>query len=204
VISLGGVFRDRRLLHFAAIYFLIQLSGYGVAFYLPTQVGALLGAKVGLMVGLVSSIPWACAILAVTFWPALAVRTGYRRTFACVSLVGIALGLCLSANLSPALAIVALCVDTAGIITAQPIFWTFPTAYFGGIGAAAGIATINALGNLGGFAAPPIKTWLEHRFSLSGVGLYFLGCSALLAAVLMAALPGSGRRTELVLMDVRS
>jgi hypothetical protein len=115
-------------------------------------------------------------------------RTGYRRTFAFISLTGIAVGLGLSANSPPALAIAALCLVTAGIITAQPIFWTFPTAYFGGIGAAAGIATINALGNLGGLVAPSFKTWLEHRFSSTTIGLYFLGCAGLLAAFLVIGL----------------
>ena len=190
-VTFGAVFRNARMLHFVAIYFLIQISGYGVAFYLPTQVSALLGVNVGLLVGFVSAIPWAFAILAGSFWPALAIRTGYRRTFAFISLAGIAVGLSLSANLPPALAIAALCLVTAGIITAQPIFWTFPTAYFGGIGAAAGIATINALGNLGGFVAPSVKTWLEQRFSSTTIGLYFLGCAGLLAALLVTGLRSS-------------
>ena len=190
-VSFGAVFRNARMLHFVAIYFLIQISGYGVAFYLPTQVSALLGVNVGLLVGLISAIPWAFAILAGSLWPALAIRTGYRRTFAFISLAGIAVGLSLSAILPPALAIAALCLATAGIITAQPIFWTFPTAYFGGIGAAAGIATINALGNLGGFVAPSLKTWLEQRFSSTTIGLYFLGCAGLLAALLITRLRSS-------------
>jgi nitrate/nitrite transporter NarK len=59
------------------------------------------------------------------------------------------------------------------------------------VGAAAGIAAINALGNIGGFAAPTIKTWLEQTSKFSAAGLYFLGCSALLAAALIAVLPDS-------------
>jgi nitrate/nitrite transporter NarK len=118
-------------------------------------------------------------------------RTGYRRTFAFISLVGIAIGLSLSANLSPAFAIAALCLVTAGIITAQPIFWTFPTTYFGGIGAAAGIATINALGNVGGFVAPNVKTWLEETFRSTTIGLYFLAGAGLLAALLVTGLRSS-------------
>ncbi|MEO8428408.1 MAG: MFS transporter [Verrucomicrobiota bacterium] len=190
-VTFGAVFRNPRLLHFAAIYFLIQISGYGVAFYLPTQVSALLGVKVGLLVGFVSAIPWACAIVAGSFWPALAMRTGYRRTFAVISLTGIGVGLSLSANLPPALAIAALCLVTSGIITAQPIFWTFPTDHFGGVGAAAGIATINALGNFGGIVAPNVKTWLEQSFGSTTIGLYFLAFASLLAALLVSGLRGS-------------
>jgi sugar phosphate permease len=155
-VGFGAVFRNPQLLHFAVIYFLIQIAGYGVAFYLPTRVSALLGVKVGVWVGVVTAIPWACAIVVASFWPGLAVRTGYRRTFAAIALTAIGVGLVLSASLPPAAAIAAMCLVTAGIISSQPIFWTFPTAYFGGVGAAAGIATINALGNLGGFVAPSI------------------------------------------------
>lgn len=189
-VSFGAVFRNPRLLHYAAIYFLVQICGYGVAFYLPTRVGALFKVKVGLWVGLVSAIPWACAIVAASFWPALAIRTGYRRAFAFTSLAGVALGFILSANLPPTLAIAAMCLVTAGIISAQPIFWTFPTSYFGGVGAAAGIATINALGNLGGFVAPSAKTWLEQRLGSPNAGLYFLASSAMLAALLVTRLRG--------------
>jgi sugar phosphate permease len=190
-VTFGAVFRNPRLLHFAVIYFFIQISGYGVAFYLPSRVSALLGVKVGLWVGIITAIPWACAIVAVSFWPALAVRTGYRRTFAFISLACVALGFIWSAHLPPALAIVAMCLVTAGIISAQPIFWTFPTTYFGGLGAAAGIATINALGNLGGFVAPSVKTWLEQNSGSASTGLYFLASSALLAAILVTRLSTS-------------
>lgn len=190
-VSFSAVFKNPRLLHFAAIYFLIQVSGYGVSFYLPTRVSALLGVDVGLKVGLVTAIPWAVAIIAGSFWPALAVKTGYRRTFACVSLLGIAGGLALSVELPPAYAIAALGLVTAGIITSQPIFWTFPTAYFGGIGAAAGIATINAVGSIGGFVAPIVKTRLEKGFHSDTIGLLFLAAVGLLAAILVACLPAS-------------
>ena len=46
---------------YAAIYFLIQMSVYGVVFYLPTEVAAILGKRMGFEVGVVSALPWACA-----------------------------------------------------------------------------------------------------------------------------------------------
>jgi sugar phosphate permease len=195
VVGLAEVFKNLRLMRFTAIYTLIQISGYGVAFYLPTQISALLGVRIGPLVGLVSGIPWACAIIAGAWWPAFAIRTGRRRMGAAISLLAIAVGLCLSAWLPPVAAIAGLCLATSGIITPQPIFWTYPTAYFGGVGAAAGIATINALGNLGGFVAPTLKTWLEHGFGPAS-GLYFLAGSALLAALLVAGLQEVSERSQ--------
>jgi sugar phosphate permease len=196
-VTFRSVFCSPRLLHFTMIYFLIQVSGYGIAFYLPTQVSALMGKKVGLAVGLISAIPWACAVLTVCFWPGLAVRTGYRRTFAVVSLIGTAAGLCLSAHLEPRFALAALCLATAGVITVQPIFWTYPTEHLGGIGAAAGIAAINALGNVGGFLAPNLKTWLEQSLGSSSSGLYFLACAGVLAALLICGLKSEVDRCQM-------
>jgi sugar phosphate permease len=188
ITDLVHALRDPRLLHFAAIYFLIQLSGYGVAFYLPTQVSALLHVKVGLLVGLVTAIPWIFAIVIGSFWPALATRTGYRRGFAFVSLAGIVIGLAIAAHAPPAFAIAGMCLVTAGIITSQPIFWTFPTAYLGGLAAAGGLAAINALGNLGGFVAPILKTAAEAHFHSSAAGLYVLAGSSVLAGLLVLVL----------------
>jgi len=49
------------------------------------------------------------------------------------------------------------CFAAAGFIAVQPLFWTFPTNYLGGVAAAGGIALINAIGALGGFITPSVK-----------------------------------------------
>lgn len=180
-VNLGRALHDPKLFYFASIYFLIQITGLGVAFYLPTQVGALLGVHVGLLVGLVSAIPWACAIIAGYFYPDWAVRSGHRQVCFVVSLSAIGLGLIASAHAGPALAIVALCFVTMGIMTAQPIFWTFPTQYLGGLAAAGGFAAINALGALGGFVAPNIRTGAVSAFGSPQYGLYAIAAAAFIA-----------------------
>lgn len=185
-----AVLTDPRLLHFAAIYFLIQISGYGVAFYLPTLVSGLVHMKVGVTVGLIAAIPWTCAIAAAVVWPPLAVRTGYRRSFGIAALLCIGFGLIATGNLAPLPAMIALCFVTMGIICVQPIFWTFPTGYLGGAAAAGGLAVINAIGNLGGFVAPNVKTWAEASFASPSAGLYVLASAPLVAAILFALLGG--------------
>jgi sugar phosphate permease len=188
-VHFGDALKDPILLQFAVIYFFIAMCGYGVAFYLPAQVSALLGVKVGLYVSLVSSIPWVCAFIAAAFWPGLAVHTGYRRTFAIISLLCAGFGMIASGYAAPVLGVAAMCVGVAGLISAQPIFWTFPTGYLGGYAAAGGIAVINALGNLGGFAAPNLKVAAESFFGTSAAGLWVIGGGALIAAVIIALIP---------------
>ena len=186
--ALGTVLATPRVLHFVAIYFLIQMSVYGVIFYLPTQVGALLGKKVGLDVGLVTAVPWLCALAAAFVLPRLADRGGNHRTLAALTLATSALGIAVSAGTGPAVALVALCFAAAGFIAVQPLFWTFPTGYLGGVAAAGGIALINALGALGGFVAPNVKAWADLGFGSSRAGLYVLACTTLIGAALILAL----------------
>ena len=59
-------------MYLGLIYFLIQACVYGVVYYLPPQVGRLLGRHVGFVVGLVTAIPWACALLASYYVPRFA------------------------------------------------------------------------------------------------------------------------------------
>ncbi|HEY3048306.1 MAG TPA: MFS transporter [Polaromonas sp.] len=178
-----------RVLFLSAIYFIIQMSVYGVVFYLPTQVATLLGKKVGLEVGLVTAIPWVCALIAAYFIPRLAERRQQHAGMACATLVVCAAGIALSVSAgSPLLSLVALCFAAAGFIAVQPLFWTFPTAYLGGAAAAGGIALINSIGSLGGFFAPNVKTWAEKAFESPNAGLYLLAGTTLIGAALSLAL----------------
>ncbi len=188
-LHLGRALMDPRLLHLLGVYFFLQISVYGVTFYLPSQVSALLGVRIGPEVGLVVGIPWLCAALMAAYWPSRAVRTGRSRAYALVFLLFITLGLVVSANTPPILAVLALCFVTTGAICVQPIFWTFPTGYLGGVAAAGGIAAINSLGNLGGFVAPNVRAWADGHFGSTAAGLYALAFSALVSAGLVLILP---------------
>lgn len=185
------------VLYLTLIYFIIQMSVYGVVFYLPTQVANLLGQKVGFTVGLVSAIPWICAIAATWFLPRLADATGQRVAFGAGILVLSGLGIAASvASSSPLISLIALCIGASGFISVQPIFWTFPTSYLGGIAAAGGIALVNALGALGGFVAPNVKTWAEAQFASSAAGLYLLATTTIIGAALILALPAFGLKQK--------
>jgi MFS family permease len=188
--ALAAVITNRRVLHFVAIYFLIQMSVYGVIFYLPTQVGALLGKKIGFEVGLVTAIPWLCALVAALYVPRFADRTGAHRLIAAATLAISGVGIAVSAGSPPAIALVALCFAAAGFIAVQPVFWTFPTSFLGGVAAAGGIALINALGALGGFVAPNIKAWADAAFASPQAGLYVLAGTTMIGVLLILGLRG--------------
>jgi MFS family permease len=105
--ALGPAFTNPRVLLFIAIYFLIQMSVYGIVFYLPSQVAQLLGKKVGFEVGMVTAIPWVCAIVATYVLPRAADRTGNHRMIAAATLTVSGIGIAVSAATGPILALIA-------------------------------------------------------------------------------------------------
>lgn len=177
--------RQPRLLHFGLIYCLIQISVYGVIFYLPSQVARLLNRETGFIVGLVSAIPWICALIATYAIPRLIGRMGTRNGIAAGALFLAGAGIAVSSTGTPTLALAALCVATAGFIGAQPVFWTFPTNELTGARAAGGIALINSLGAVGGFIAPNLKASAEKVWHSAAAGQFTLATMAVIAAVLI-------------------
>jgi MFS family permease len=177
---------DPRVLYLCLLYFLIQLSFYGVVYYLPSQVAAIAKQKVGLLVGLLTTIPWLCALAAAYFVSRYSDKTGDRKIMASVALLFAFGGITAFAlSETPVVAMAGLCFAAAGIISVQPVFWTLPTSYLAGNAAAGGIAFINSLGTLGGFVAPNAKTWAEIKFDSSAAGMFVLAASALAGSLLV-------------------
>jgi sugar phosphate permease len=176
-----------RVLYLAAIYFLIQVCVNGVVYYLPAQVGQLLGRRVGLTVALVTAVPYLCAAVAALTVPRLAEITGRRRLVAALTMAVVAVGVAVSAKAGPGLALAGLCVAVAGFISVQPIFWSFPTAYLGGMAAAGGLALVNSLGALSGFVAPQARVLADGLFGPGG-GLLMLAVAALIGTAMILAL----------------
>lgn len=185
-----------RVLHFAMIYLLIQVSVYGVTFYLPSQVERLLNRKAGLEVGLVTAVPWLCALLALWLLPRVASRFRDRRRVAAFTLFVAGVGIALSSSASPGLALAALCVAAAGFIAVQPVFWTFPTERLSGWVAAAGIALINSFGAVGGFIAPNVRSWADRSFGSESAGIHVLAVSTGLGALLFLLIEKRARQVH--------
>jgi len=190
--GLRGALTDPAVWYFCAIYLLIQASVYGVVFYLPTQVAHLTGRKVGLDVGLVSAVPWLCALVAAYGVPAISDRYHERRITrmtAAITLAISGIGIAVSvAASSSVVALIALCFAASGFIAVQPVFWTLPASYLSGTAAAASFALINACGAAGGFIAPNLKHLAEVGFHSPAAGLYLLSGTTVLAALMIVCL----------------
>jgi len=169
----------------SAAMFLIVTSGYGFSFFLPQIVKGLSGAS-DLKVAMWTAVPFLVAAIGIVVVAANSDRTGERRGHVAACGAVAAAGLAVSTMVaSPVAAFAALAVSAIGLYAFIPPFWSLPTAFLRGDGAAAGIGLINSLGNLGGFAGPYVMGWMQGASGDFRIGLRVLATTALLSAVVV-------------------
>jgi MFS family permease len=190
---LMDILTDPGVLRFCAIYFCCVAGQYGVTFWLPTIVAGL-AKQTAAQVGLLTAIPYACAVLAMVLLGRSSDRTGERRWHLAGPLLVGALGLALLPHTPGGLmgSLGVLCVVCAATLSASPLFWNLPTAALSARAAAAGLAGINSVGNLAGFASPFVIGWLNDRTGGSTAGATLL--AATLVAGALGVLIAPGRR----------
>jgi len=119
-----------------------------------------------------------------------------RKGFLLVSLVCIFVGLVTAAMINePILKMAAVTLAAVGIFSALPVFWTLPTTILSGTAAAAGIAWINSIGNLGGYIGPTIFGVLKDKMGNDFYAVLFLALLSVLAMALVLIL-GHDNRAE--------
>ena len=89
---------------------------------------------------------------------------------------------------SPYVSFIGLILSAIGLMCAQPMFWTMPSTILTGTAAAGGIALINSIGNLGGFAGPYLVGWVAQVTKNPAFGLIVLTVALLIAAGLVLAM----------------
>lgn len=177
---------NSRVLYFCLIYFMIQISVYGLTFFLPKQISQVSGHEVGFIVGLLTAIPWMVGAMGNIIFGRLADRSGMYRSVSMGLLLLSGAGLCTTALFdSPVMVIIGLSVAALGFCASQPIFWNIPTSYLTGSALAAAVGLINGIGNLGGFLAPNLRVWVESISDSSIAGLYMLGMCSFIAAIMI-------------------
>jgi len=192
-------FKDYRVWALAIVYFCGVVCFYAVNFWMPTIIQELgIDKKDLLKVGLLSMIPWGASIVSMIWWGSHSDRTGERRWHCAGGFLAIMGGLLLLAiaHKSPVASIVALMFITAGWAAAVCTFWSLPTAFLSGTAAAAGIAWINALGNLGGYVGPDlIGTVRTAAHGAAEAAFFTLAAVALVGALIVIFLPRTQQRT---------
>jgi sugar phosphate permease len=173
-----------RVLLMSLCYVGFPLAAYGLSYWLPTIVQ---GFGVSNTVnGFINIIPWLIVALALWIVPTMADRTENKTPYIVGPAFVGALCLVLSAVITaPVIQFALLCIAAAGIFAGQPVFWSLPGRFLKGAGAAAGIAAINSVGNLGGFVAQNVVPWIKDSTGSTIAPMFFLAACLAAAGVLV-------------------
>src|ERR1043166_5850584 len=179
-----------RVWHLACISFTYLIGLYAMSFWMPQAVKQLARDSSNTLLGVLVMVPHLVGVVAMILVSRSSDRTLERRYHAAVPLIAGAVALMLLNTASSVGVTLALwSVIAAGIYSFLGPFWSLPSEFLSGLSAAAGIALINSIGNLGGFVGPSVIGVLTKRSGGMYLGLRFVGFSLLLSAVLLLLLP---------------
>jgi MFS family permease len=161
-------------------------SNVTIGFWVPSIIRSF-GVKNALAIGMLSAVPYLGALLGIVWVARHSDRTQERRYHSALPCLACAVGLIgigVFARL-PVVAFAALVVAVAGSVSYNGAFWQLPAAMLAGPAAAGGVALINAIGSLSGWAGPSAVGWLEDVTGKTATGLYVVAGLEVLAAVLI-------------------
>ena len=194
-ISVWKTFFDRRVLGLSLIYVANTSANMGLAFFLPQIIKGF--GLTDMQTGLVTSIPYVFGVVGILVWGYLSDRFNERRWSLCLALVITSVGLAGAGYLTQnPLAVACMAVAAIGIYGTKAPFWALPPTFLTGSAAAAGIALINSIGNLGGFIGPSVVGWVRETTGSFAAGLGFLAGLALLAAIGSLLVVNSARKPQ--------
>jgi ACS family tartrate transporter-like MFS transporter len=187
--------RDPRVLALAVIYSGTSAGLYAVGLWSPLIIHQF--GYSPLTIGWLNSVPSVVAVAGMIFWARNSDRLLERSWHVAIPcLLGCA-GLVWAGNAHSALAVVlALTVVSFGSNAPKGPLWALPGVFLSGASAAAGIAWINSMGNIGGLIGPWLIGWIKGRSGSYSGGLYVVGAMMGLSAVLMLVLRRQIERTN--------
>jgi ACS family tartrate transporter-like MFS transporter len=178
--------------HLGIIFLCAAIGFYGYSFWAPLVIKSLTGASdfgVGVVLGAISAV----TIILMVLNSAHSDHTDERPLHVAVPLSISGAGFFGCAVLrQPILAMFFLALVPMGHCAAYGPFWSMPSRFLTGAPAAAGIALVVTIANVGGFVGPTIIGAMKDRFGTHGPAFMVLGGCAIVAALLAIGL----RRVE--------
>ena len=187
--STGAALRHPRLWLLSAVYFTVPVALYAFGFFLPQIIqGSFRGST--FQIGLLSAIPYIAGSIAMVIAGRHSDSTGERRWHVAVAAIVSAVGFVASAfATSLTMSIVTLSIAMVGLASMFGPFWTLATSFVNGVGAAAGIALINSIGNIGGFVGPYLLGSIKTLTASFAAGLVLIGLTVACGGALALAVP---------------
>jgi ACS family tartrate transporter-like MFS transporter len=182
-----GSLGDRSVWLLSVAYIFVVMGLYGFGFWMPIIVQKF-GNFSNTVVGLLSAIPYFIGAFAMYFWARHSDRTHERRWHFSIAALTLALGLALAVVPFHPLAFVGITLSAVGVLSAVPVFYTFPAAFLKGPAAAGGLALVNATGNIGGFVGPILVGWVAQRTGNPASGLLVIAAAVVIAPAIILSL----------------
>jgi MFS transporter, ACS family, tartrate transporter len=196
--SIAHAFSDARVWALAVVYLCGGMCLYAINFWMPTIIQEFgINRTDYLRVGLLSMIPWGVAVVAQVLWARNSDRTGERRWHPAIGLLVGMIGLTMLAFAShdPTISLIALTLTASGTMCYIVTFWSLPTAFLSASAAAAGIAWINSVGNLGGYFGPDMIGRIRAANGGDATAAFLvLAGVALLGAIIILVTPRTRMR----------
>lgn len=191
----GLALTDGRVWLLSAIYFGLIYGLYALAFFLPTIIGGFeesFGTKFNVFQkGLITAVPYLPAAIALFFWSRDAHKRGVRAWHIGIPCLVGAFSIPAALYMgSPQATILMITITACAIFSALPNFWAIPSRFLSGPAAAAGIALINTIGNIAGFAAPYVTGLVKDSTGFYELPMFIVGALMLISGILAFSLAG--------------
>lgn len=182
--NLWDVLISPRIWMLSAVYFGVATTMYGVTLWLPSVIRSLSGLSY-FLTGLVSALPFLVTAVAMVLVGMRSDRKGERRWHTAMpAFVGAAA--LIAAGYGTSTVVVVACIGL-GLVCAESMvgpFWAMATSRMTGLSAAAGIAVINSLANLGGYYGPDIIGFFRKLNGGFRGGLLAIGATLALSGAI--------------------
>jgi ACS family tartrate transporter-like MFS transporter len=178
-LGLWTALKDPRVLILSFIYFTSTTANYGIVFFLPQIVKGL--GLTHTETGFVAATPYIIGMAGLLLWGWSSDRAKERRWHLIVAIAVGSAGLAFAGWQGSTYAgLAGITIAVIGLYGSRTAFWPMPSLFLTGTAAAAGIAQINAIGNLGGYLGPFAVGWIKDATQSFEMGLYFLAAFSLL------------------------
>jgi ACS family tartrate transporter-like MFS transporter len=175
--------RDPRVLALSLIYLGTSAGLYTLGLWAPLILRQF--AFSSIETGWINAVPSVVAIGGMTVWARHSDQTQERTWHVVLPCVAACIGFIWAGTAYTAIGVIlALVIVNVGISAAKAPLWAMATTFLSGASAAAGIATINSIGNLGGFLGPFLIGWIKARSGSYTGGLYVVGATLAISAIL--------------------
>jgi ACS family tartrate transporter-like MFS transporter len=177
---------DPKVLLLSLNYFGIVVASLGMLIFIP-QIIRSIGSTSNMTAGWLTMIPYICGGISLVIWGRVSDRMHERRWNLLGACLVSAIGLFIAGSMMGTWwSLVGMSIAAMGFYGSKGPFWAMPPMFLTGTAAAASIAWINSIGNLGGFFGPWYVGVMKDLTGSYAGGLYGLALLCLGSAIVCA------------------